>query len=176
MDELLDTLFAAAIYFSALPAIATRPPTEALPFPLMLQAVCADLKVEPAAARTPDPWCLGRGVLMAGSCGAPPAEAPEYEQCTHQRGLVAAYLIGQHRIVYRNDLDLNNDLDNSFLVHEYVHALQRRHYGERLFSSCAGVWRAEKQAYAAQQRYLNARGQLLRVGDPLRYFRCSETE
>lgn len=174
MDELLHLLFAAAVQFSGLPASGGLPPVQAMPYDEMLQAVCADLEEDAARLEAKYEGCVRAHRMLPSACDGLGREAGQHERCTRQQGLVAAYLIEQGRIVYRDELDLDNDTDNSFIVHEFVHALQQRHYGDRLFDTCEGVMTMERQAYAAQQAYLKARGQLLRVGERLRYVTCSD--
>lgn len=174
MDELLGFLFAAAVQFSGLPAVEGRPPVQAMPYEEMLQEVCADLEDDAVLSEAQYEGCIRSRRMMPSACDGLGYAAGKYERCTRQKGLVAAYIIEQHRIVYRDELDLNNDADNSFIVHEFVHALQKRHFGDRMFDTCQGVMTLERQAYGAQQRYLESRGQLLRVGDRLRFVTCSD--
>jgi hypothetical protein len=174
MDELLASLLAAAIHFSGLPPIDAGPPVKAMPYDAMLVEVCADLRADHAFLLMQYRQCATHHQLTLGSCDELKSKTDRYEQCTHQHGLVAAFIIGQHRIVYRDDLNLDDDTDNSFLVHEYVHALQSHYFGDQMFETCEGVMAAEKQAYAAQQQYLQARGQLLGVGDRLRQITCRD--
>ena len=174
MDELLASLLAAAIHFSGLPPIEAGPPVQAMPYQEMLLDICADEKAEVPMLLAQYRQCAESHRMMMTVCDELKSETQRYDQCTQQSGLVAAYIIEQRRIVYRDDLNLDNDTDNSFLVHEYVHALQSRFFGDQLFETCQGVIAAEKQAYAAQQRYLRSRGQLLRVGDRLRLVSCRD--
>lgn len=174
MDELLASLLAAAIQFSGLPPIPAGPPVQAMPYQEMLLEICADERAEVPLLMAQYRQCTERHRMMMTVCDELKSETERYEQCTHQSGLVAAFVIEQHRIVYRDDLNLDSDTDNSFLVHEYVHALQSRHFGDQVFETCQGVMAAEKQAYAAQQKYLRSRGQLLRVGDRLRLLTCND--
>lgn len=171
-EELLAYLFAAAVNFSGLPAVASRPPIQAMPYKEMLQEVCADLQPESEEAQASYTQCIKQHKMMPSVCGQSAPDTQRYERCMSQRGLMAAYIMEQHRIVFRNELDLNNDTDNSFIVHEFVHALQQHYFGDQLFETCQGVFRAEKQAYAAQQKYLDSRGQLIRVGERLRFVTC----
>ena len=101
-------------------------------------------------------------------------EVPEQDKpgCLSQTGLVAAYVPSIKAIVYRDYLDMENTADNSFLVHEYVHALQYADHPDTAFVGCQAVVEAEKEAYAIQQKYLNSKGQFLRVGARLRFFHC----
>jgi hypothetical protein len=174
MDELLASLLAAAIHFSGLPPIDAGPPVQAMPYDAMLAEICADMRGDHASLLTQYRQCAASHQLMLGACEELKTKTGRYDQCVHQQGLAAAFIIAQHRIVYRDDLNLDDDTDNSFLVHEYVHALQSHHLGDQVFASCAGVMAAEKQAYAAQQQYLRSRGQLLAVGDRLRLVTCSD--
>lgn len=174
MDELLGLLFAAAVQFSGLPANDGPPPVQALPYEQMLQEVCADLKGALPHLKAQHQGCVRSHRMRPTVCDGLEHEAGKYARCTHQQGLVAAYIIDQRRIVYRQDLDLGNDADNSFIVHEFVHALQQHHYGDRIFESCRSVMAMERHAYAAQQAYLESRGQLLRVGERLRFVGCGD--
>lgn len=174
MDELLASLLAAAIQFSGLPPIETLPPVQAMPYQAMLVEICADERAEVPMLLAQYRQCADQHRMMTAVCDGLKDEADRQKQCTQQHGLVAAYLIEQRRIVYRNDLDLDNDSDNSFLVHEFVHALQSQYFGDQMFETCHGVMAAEKQAYAAQQKYLHSRSQLLRVGDRLRFVTCRD--
>lgn len=175
-EELLKFLFAAAVRFSGLPAMDERPPIAAMPYQEMLLEICADQKGDARILQAQYDRCLNEHAANPGECGKqkPESQLRQYQQCVSQHGLVAAYLIEQDRIVYRADLDLDSDADNSFIVHEFVHALQRHYFGDRMFETCQGVMFLEKQAYGAQQRYLKSRGQLLRVGDRLRYVTCND--
>lgn len=174
MDELLTFLFAAAVHFSGLPPTDARPPVQAMPYDKMLVEICADLKAEVRPLLAQYDQCAQSHAMRPSACDDLKSEADHYDQCLRQRGLMAAFIIEEHRIVYRDELNLEDDSDNSFLVHEYVHALQSHRYGDRVFETCAGVMSSEKQAYAAQQRYLQSRGQLLKVGDRLRYITCDD--
>jgi len=172
MDELLALLMSAAVQMSGLPALAERPEVTAMPQQSMMIEVCADLREESKWMPAQYDRCAFEPGVRRQKCEELKPELRPYEQCTSQNGLVAAYIIEQHRIVYRDDLNLENDTDNSFIVHEFVHALQDAYYGGWLFANCAGVIAAEQEAYAVQQRYLHSRGQLLRVGDRLRSVGC----
>lgn len=174
MDELLTWLFAAAVQFSGLPPAELQPPVQAMPYPAMLQELCADLQAESARMLAQHDRCTLFHAMQRGYCDELKPDPRPYEQCTHQTGLVAAYIIGEQRIVYRDDLDLRNDADNSFIVHEFVHALQDHQFGSSQFATCAGIIAAERQAYAVQQKYLKSRGQMLRVGERLRFVTCND--
>ena len=172
MEELLAFLMAAAVQLSGLPALAERPQVTAMPQQSMMTEICADLREESKPMLAQYDRCAFEPAVQREKCEEPKSELRPYEQCTSQHGLVAAYIIEQHRIVYRDDLNLENDTDNSFIVHEFVHALQDAYYGGWMFANCAGVMAAEREAYAVQQRYLHSRGQLLRVGERLRMVGC----
>ncbi len=172
MDELLALLMSAAVQLSGLPALLEQPQVTAMPQQSMMIEICADLREESKRMLAQYDRCAHDPAVRREKCEELKPDPRPYEQCTRQSGLVAAYIIEQHRIVYRDDLNLENDADNSFIVHEFVHALQDAYYGGRLFASCAGVIAAEQEAYAVQQRYLHSRGQLLRVGERLRMVGC----
>jgi hypothetical protein len=174
MDELLAWLFVAAVQFSGLPAFEPRPTVTAMPYASMLRELCDDHLAELRRMFARYANCTLGSALRTERCVPLQPDSAPYTRCLGQHGLVAAYLIDQRRIVYRDDLDLQNDADNSFIVHEFVHALQDRATGARQFASCAGALAAERQAYAVQQKYLRSRGQMLRVGDRLRGVGCGE--
>jgi hypothetical protein len=146
MDTMLNILFAAAMQFSHFPTMEI-PPTVGLHHHEMMLQVCNDLK-----------------------------DATDiFDSCVNQHGLVAAYIIEEHRVVYDADyIDLDNDSDNSYLVHEFVHALQAQSLGDSYFETCNGALSAEKQAYAIQQIYLKSRSQMLQVGDRIRFIECKD--
>jgi hypothetical protein len=139
MNELLASLMAAAIQFSGLPPIDTLPPVKAMPYRAMLVEVCAEERAEVPMLMAQYRQCTAQHRMRTAVCDELKVEANRHNQCMRQRGLVAAYLIEQRRIVYRDDLNLDNDADNSFLVHEFVHALQRQFFGEQMFKTCWGV-------------------------------------
>lgn len=172
MDELLSWLFAAAVQLSGLPAMETRPAVTAMPYQALLREICGDLKAESPRLLAEFNRCATTHAMLPAACEPLKPDPRPYQQCTRQQGLMAAYIVDERRIVYRDDLNLDNDIDNSFLVHEFVHALQDHAQRGRLFETCADVIAAERQAYAVQQKYLRARGQLLRVGDRLRWVSC----
>lgn len=89
------------------------------------------------------------------------------------RTLVALYDTERRRILYRDSLDMNDLVDQSFIVHELVHHLQHLREGEALFSSCERALAAEAEAYAAQNRYLVQFKAWRRVGEMLRFMHCA---
>lgn len=90
----------------------------------------------------------------------------------HCRTLIAVYDTERTEILYRNTLDLRDETDQSYLVHELVHYLQHRRDGDALFADCPRVMQAESEAYAAQNRYLAHFKQWRRVGEILRFTHC----
>lgn len=174
MDELLAVLLSAAVHFSGLPAVGEPPAIRALPYASMLREVCADIEQESRDLQTQYRDCARFHPMLPAACDGLRSGAGKYQQCLHQHGLMAAYMLDQHKIVYRDDLDLNNDADNSFIVHELVHALQAHHFGPRIFDSCQSALASERQAYRVQQQYLKSRGQLLQVGDRLWFVTCND--
>jgi hypothetical protein len=89
------------------------------------------------------------------------------------RSIVAVFETDSYVIYLRDDLDLDNPSDNSFLVHELVHVLQHRAQGDDIFADCERTLQTETEAYRAQNRYLKREGQFLRVGAALAFMACS---
>ena len=87
--------------------------------------------------------------------------------------IVALFDTDNYRILYLDQLDLDNPADNSFLVHEIVHVLQYHQKGEAIYADCTTLLRTEGQAYRAQNAYLRREGQLMRVGEVLRFTTCA---
>lgn len=139
--ELMAKLLAAAVEFSALPAIdiAELPAVEPVTAAVLSQKMCPD--------------------------------APE--RC----GSVAAVFDTEsYRIYLRDTLDLTTAMDNSFLVHELVHVLQFKRYGDDYFASCRKVLNSEHQAYKVQNNYLGSEGIDWREGFLLRFMHCPAEE
>lgn len=90
----------------------------------------------------------------------------------HCRTLIAVYDTDRVEILYQDTLDLRDETDQSYLVHELVHHLQHRRDGDALFADCQRVMAAETEAYAAQNRYLAHFRQWRRVGEMLRFTHC----
>lgn len=97
----------------------------------------------------------------------------DIDQC---RGMAAFFDTEGYRILMRDDLDMYDDTDNSFLLHELVHALQFLSRGNDIFATCEEVMATEKQAYEAQNKYLRSRGQLFVAGAMLRFTSCPKDE
>jgi hypothetical protein len=98
------------------------------------------------------------------------------EQPGHCRTLVAVYDTERRQVLYRNTLDLRDETDQSFIVHELVHYLQHLRDGDALFASCEQVLAAETAAYAVQNRYLAHFKQWRRVGEMLRFTHCRSAQ
>lgn len=88
------------------------------------------------------------------------------------RGLVAAYEPARQRIIYRDTLDMRLPFDRSFIVHELVHWLQHRDGQALAGADCRAVLAAEREAYAAQNRYLHHYQVGARVGTGLKFIAC----
>ena len=125
--------------------------------------------------------------------GLPPIEAsslPPFEEVTGEqlaqqmcpespercRSVAALFDTENYRIYLRNTLDMDSPMDNSFLVHEMVHVLQFKRYGDDYFSSCRKVVESEHQAYRAQNNYLGSEGIDWREGFLLRFMNCPPEE
>jgi hypothetical protein len=87
--------------------------------------------------------------------------------------IVALFDTDGYRILYLEQLDLDNPADNSFLIHEIVHVLQYHQKGEAIYADCGTLLHTEGQAYRAQNAYLRREGQLMRVGEVLRFTTCA---
>lgn len=91
--------------------------------------------------------------------------------------LAAVYDTCKKRILIRSDLDMENDGDNSFLLHELVHAHQHAIKGDSIYANCQNFYETEKEAYDVQNKYLKRQGQFMRAGDYwLNHFQCNEEE
>lgn len=87
--------------------------------------------------------------------------------------IVALFDTDHYRILYLAQLDPDNPADNSFLIHEIVHVLQYHQKGEAIYADCTTLLQTEGQAYRAQNAYLRREGQLMRVGEVLRFTTCA---
>jgi hypothetical protein len=162
-------------------------------FPVAALAAWLALPLDPAHAGpppTPDPALLQDLLRWAGKLTdlPPPATLPALtalpehelarrvcpEEPRHCRTLIAVYDTDRTEILYRNTLDLRDETDQSYIVHELVHYLQHRRDGDALFSDCPRVMQAETEAYAAQNRYLAHFKQWRRVGEILRFTHCQD--
>jgi hypothetical protein len=90
--------------------------------------------------------------------------------------MMAAFDTQRYRIVIRDSLNLDDPAENSFLVHEMVHVLQYKKDGSTRFMSCEGVVESEREAFDAQNHYMNSNGVLRREGGALRYMHCPPKE
>lgn len=72
----------------------------------------------------------------------------------HCQGIAALFETDSYEILIRNDFDLDNTADNSFLLHELVHVLQWKARGDAIFEDCSTALRTEIEAYRAQNAYL----------------------
>jgi len=97
----------------------------------------------------------------------------EPDECS---GMVAFFDIPKNTIFLKNTLDLDSTRDLSFLLHEMVHVLQYKAFGESIFSDCDNTVRSEKLAYAVQNRFLLNNGLFDRFGDSLAYMTCSDVQ
>lgn len=122
------------------------------------------------AGARPAVQALGDEALAEAVCGgAIPSPVP----C---KLVAAAYDPATRRIVYRASLNLAQPRDQSFLVHELVHWLQHA-AGEPLGDApCAAIFRAEREAYAAQNRFLEQHRVPMRMGQVLRFMSCPPGE
>ncbi len=80
-------------------------------------------------------------------------------------------------ILVRGDMDPEDNTDRSFFIHEAIHMLQ---YVSKQITdvdalSCTEMLTLEKEAYVAQQRYLDRNGQLLRVTSVITRMQCTDS-
>jgi hypothetical protein len=132
-------------------------------------------------------YLLAAAIKLSGLPAVPAAQLPAFvplppaelraEACKERvaacRGIMALYDMKGHRVLYRDDLDMDSPSDNSFIVHELVHVLQYAQSGERIYQDCPALVRTERAAYTVQNLYLNEQGQLLRVGRMMQMARCA---
>lgn len=164
--HIAHALLAAALW-SAWGATAAPPQRErAAADPVLLLDLLAwasRLSGLPAPAQVPPVIALTPAALAERVCPQAPG------QC---RGLVAVYDTERREVLHQDSLDLRDETDQSFIVHEFVHHLQHLAQGDTLFDGCDAVLRAETAAYAAQNRYLAHFKQWRRVGEVLRFTHC----
>ena len=105
-----------------------------------------------------------------------PASELERQVCVEENGGcsgMAAYFDALHyRILYSENLDLEDPVDHSFLLHELVHVLQHRQVGNTMYADCRAVVQTERQAYRAQNAYINSYGRLVQMGNLLTMSYC----
>jgi hypothetical protein len=90
------------------------------------------------------------------------------------RTLAAVFDTEHYRILIQSSLSPEDPLDSSFLVHELVHVLQFKQFGDARFATCTDVLSSERQAYSVQNAYLREQGIFWREGRMLRYMQCPE--
>ena len=86
--------------------------------------------------------------------------------------LAAFYNTDKNEIIYDEVLDIDNNHDNSFIVHEIVHSLQFFHKGDANFKDCPATKETELEAYDVQNKYLKKMGQFAQYGDALKFLVC----
>lgn len=121
----------------------------------------------PSAASAPTITPLDAEHLVQKVCPADPGNC---------KLLISFYSTDEGAIFYLNTLNMNDDTDLSFLVHEMVHHLQYAVQGDSLFSTCQNISVAESQAYTVQNKYLTQFKQWRRFGDAMRYLRCATSD
>ncbi len=98
-------------------------------------------------------------------------DAPE--RCTT---VAALFDTENYRIYLRDTLKVDDPMDNSFIVHELVHVLQFRKFGDANFGSCSKRIASEQQAYYVQNNYLGEEGIDWREGFLVRFMRCPDED
>ena len=95
------------------------------------------------------------------------------ERCTT---VAALFDTENYKIFLRDSLKLDDAMDNSFIVHELVHVLQLKKFGDANFSSCSKRIASEQQAYFVQNNYLGEQGIDWREGFLVRFMRCPDED
>ena len=98
-------------------------------------------------------------------------ESPE--RCTT---IAALFDAEGYRIYLRDSLNLDDPMDNSFIVHELVHVLQYKKYGGDYFDDCQRRIASERQAYFVQNNYLGEEGIDWREGFLVNFMKCPPEE
>jgi len=128
-------------------------------------------------------FLLTMAISLSGLPGMPVSELPPITPVSQETmfrevcpvhphdcyGLQAVYDTDGKRVLYLDTLNTEDSFDNSFLVHELVHVLQYRAYGDTIYAGCAALKRTETQAYAVQNAYLKRQGVFAQVGEGLRF-------
>lgn len=147
--DTLAALFAVAIQMSGYPPI-DMPDVKVLPYKAMMIAACS---------------------------GIPDRHVDETrEACESRRGLASVFVMQTQRIVISDRLDIESVIGASFVIHEFVHALQYAAKGDALYDTCEHLYETEREAYRVQQRYLTENGVMMQVGRELKYLRCPEAK
>ncbi len=143
----LTALFAIAIHLSGYPPIA-MPDVKVMPYKAMMIVACS---------------------------GIPDRHIDETrEACESRRGLASVFVMQTQRVIISDRLDIDSVVGASFVIHEFVHALQYAAKGDTLYDTCEHLYQTESEAYRVQQRYLQQNGAMLQVGRELKYLRCPE--
>lgn len=96
------------------------------------------------------------------------------DDTTQCAGLQAVYDTDNHRILVLEWGGQPGAEWESFVIHEYVHALQYAQRGPAIFATCDAARATEQQAYSVQDTYLRMRGALLRVGKQTALWNCAD--
>ena len=118
------------------------------------------------------------GAMMITACsGIPDRHVDETrEACESRRGLASVFVMQTQRVIISDRLDIDTVVGQSFVIHEFVHALQFAAKGAALYDTCEHLYQTEREAYRVQQRYLTENGVMMQVGRELKYLRCPEAK
>lgn len=84
----------------------------------------------------------------------------------------ALYFAETNELVYLNTLNMDTDFNKSIIVHELVHALQKKKHGTVL-RSCQELVDMEAQAYTAQDHWMSIHGHYdTHQRDIVRFLKC----
>lgn len=92
------------------------------------------------------------------------------------RNFIGAYDTGGKRILLQRGFTPEEGIISaSFLLHEFIHALQHETISDvDLSGSCSGLRSTEKEAYDGQNNFLQSEGVFFRAGVGLRLMICPE--
>ena len=145
--DALTALFALAIHMSGYPPI-EQPYTKVLPYKAMMIVACS---------------------------GIPDRDKDETrEACESRRGLASVFVMQTQRVLISDRLDIDSIVGQSFVLHEYVHALQYAAKGAALYDTCEHLYQTESEAYRIQQKFLTENSVMMQVGRELKYLRCPD--
>lgn len=114
-----------------------------------------------------------KAMMIAACSGIPDRHVDETrEACESRRRIASAFVMETQRVLISDRLDIESVAGASFVIHEFVHALQYAAKGAAMYDTCEHLYETEREAYHVQQRYLTENGVMMQVGRELKYLRC----